>query len=140
MRRILLSGLAIGLLFGLLDGLVNANPLATRLAEVYAPVAREGINVVAGVAIDLFYGLILAATFALIAPVLPGQGGLAKGLAFGLGLWMFRVVMATASAWMMHRVGAAWVGYQLAAGLAETLALGAVTGLLLAPRGRPSGG
>jgi tetrahydromethanopterin S-methyltransferase subunit B len=133
MLRFVLVGLGTGLIFGVMDGLINANPLARRLAEVYAPVARTGVNVLAGIAIDLVYGFAIAGVFALVAPALPGQGGLAKGLALGAGLWFFRTVMAVASAWMMHRVTPGWAGYQLAAGLVEMLVLGAMVGLLLSP-------
>lgn len=120
-----------GVLFAVLDGLINANPLARDLSAVYAPIARQGVNVAAGIAIDLAYGFVIAGTFWLIAPALPGGSGLVKGLALGAGIWVFRVVMSVASTWMTQNVPPALLGYQLATGLAEMLLIGAFVGLLL---------
>lgn len=130
MLNYVLVSLGVGVLFGVLDGLINANPLAQSLMSVYSPVLREGVNVGVGIAIDLAYGFAMTAIFILLMPALPGENGLVKGLVFGLGIWFFRVVMGTASAWMMHRVGGAFVGYQLATGLVEMLMIGAAIGAL----------
>jgi hypothetical protein len=89
-----------GILFGILDGLINANPVAQRLYEVYQPIARASLNVVAGVAIDLAYGFMMAAVFLLIYTCLPGETGIVKGLSFAILVWFFRVVMSVASTWM----------------------------------------
>jgi hypothetical protein len=61
----------------------------------------------------------------LLYPCLPGASGLAKGLSFGLVVWLFRVVMGVAGEWMMFAVPASTLWYKLASGLAEMLALGA---------------
>ena len=122
-----------GILFGVLDGLINANPVASRLYEVYKPIAKTSINLVAGMIIDLAYGFILAALFLLLYPSLPGEVGLVKGVSFGLIAWFFRVVMSVASQWMMYKVPAKALGYSLLAGLGEMLVLGILYGLALPP-------
>ncbi|MCB1516189.1 MAG: hypothetical protein KDJ19_01030 [Hyphomicrobiaceae bacterium] len=131
MLNYVLVSISAGILFGVMDGLINANPLAQSLMSVYAPVARDGVNVPVGIAIDLFYGFAMTAIFMLLAPAIPGESGLIKGLFYGLGVWFFRVVMSAASAWMMHRVSGALVGYQLATGLIEMLVIGALIGGLI---------
>ena len=122
-----------GVLFGILDGLINANPIATRLYEVYKPIAKTSINFVAGMVIDLAYGFIMAAIFLLVYPGLPGEAGLVKGASFALMVWFFRVVMSVASQWMMYKVPWKALVYTLLAGLGETLILGILYGLALRP-------
>jgi hypothetical protein len=131
MLNYVLVSLGAGVLFGVMDALINANPLAQQLYSAYAPVARSDINAAAGIAIDLVYGFAIAAAFLLLAPSLPGSSGLLKGLALGVGMWFFRVVMSVATAWMMHKVPAGLLGYQLVTGLIEMLVLGAFVGLFL---------
>ena len=41
-----------GILFAVLDGLINANPIASKLFEVYKPIAKTSVNLVAGIIID----------------------------------------------------------------------------------------
>jgi hypothetical protein len=120
--------LAAGLLFGVLDGILNGNPLARRLFAAYAPIARPRINVAAGVAIDLAYGFLLAAIYLQLAPSLPGATGLAKGAAYGVVVWFFRVVMAAASNYLTFAIPARALLYTLAAGLLEMLILGLLVG------------
>ncbi len=134
MLNFALVSLGTGILFGFMDGLINANPLAQKLNAVYAPIAKTGINLPAGIAIDLVYGFVIVGIFALLHTALPGQSGLVKGLSLGLGMWFFRVVMGVASAWMTQQVPLALLGYQLATGLAELLILGAFVGILLQTR------
>jgi len=122
-----------GILFGILDGLINANPYATKLFEVYKPIAKTSVNFVAGMIIDLAYGFILAALFLLLYPSLPGESGFVKGVSFGLMVWFFRVVMSVASQWMMFKVPVEALLYSLLAGLGEMLVLGILYGLTLHP-------
>jgi hypothetical protein len=122
-----------GILFGLMDGLINANPLATRLFEVYKPIAKTSLNFVAGIIIDLAYGFILAALFLLLYPSLPGEVGLVKGVSFALMVWFLRVVMSVASQWMMYKVPVKALGYTFLAGLGEMLIIGILYGLTLHP-------
>jgi hypothetical protein len=122
-----------GILFGVLDGLINANPIATRLFEVYKPIAKTSFNFIAGMIIDLAYGFILAGLFLLLYPSLPGESGLAKGLSFALIAWFFRVVMSVASQWMMFEVPPKALIYSLLTGLGEMLVLGLLYGLTLQP-------
>ena len=125
-----------GLLFGVLDGVLNANPLARSFFDVYQPIARTSINVVAGMIIDLMYGFVLAGMFMLLSPALPGSSGLVKGLSFAAGLWFVRVVMGAASTWIMFNIPARTIAYVTAAGLAEMLALGILYGVTLVPEAK----
>ncbi len=120
-----------GILFGILDGVINANPLAQRLYEVYKPIARTSLNPVAGMAIDLVYGFVLAGVFLLLYKSLPGEAGVVKGVSFALLAWFFRVVMQAASQWVMFKVPVETALYSLVAGLGEMLILGALYGLTL---------
>ena len=133
MLRYIIISISSGILFGVLDGVINANPLAQKLNAVYKPIAKTTINVPAGIAIDLIYGFIMAVLFLMIYQSLPGQSGLIKGVVFALIVWFFRVVMATASTWMMYQVPAQTLLYYLVAGLFEMLILGILYGLTLKP-------
>jgi hypothetical protein len=122
-----------GILFGVLDGVINANPLAQRLYEVYRPIAMASVNISAGILLDLAYGFILAGLFLLLYKSLPGRTGLFKGVSFGLLAWFFRVVMYTASQWMMFNVPGETLLYSLSTGLVEMLILGVLYGITLKP-------
>ncbi len=129
----IIVSLVSGVLFGILDAVINANPLAQRLYEVYKPLARTSINPVAGMAIDLAYGFIMAGVFLLLYKSLPGETGLVKGVSFALLVWFFRVVMYTASQWVMFNVPVKALLYSLGTGLGEMLILGVLYGLTLNP-------
>ena len=86
-----------------------------------------------GVALDVAFGLAMAILFVALTPALP-IGWLAKGLAFGLIAWFFRVVMSAASNFVMFQIPAATTIYTLATGLAEMLLLGLLYAVLLRPR------
>jgi len=112
---------------------INANPLAQRLYEVYKPIARTSINPLAGIVIDLVYGFVLAAVFLLLYKSLPGKTGLVKGVSFAVLVWFFRVVMYTASQWVMFNLPVEALLYSLVTGLGEMLILGVLYGLTLKP-------
>jgi len=131
MLRFIISALLTGILFGTMDGLINGNPFAVKLMECYQPIARQSINIPAGLVIDLVYGFIISGIFLLIMPVLPTDYGIIKGLTFGLGIWFFRVVMGAVSNWMMFTVPVKTLVYILLAGLVEMLILGIVNGLII---------
>jgi hypothetical protein len=133
MIRYIIVSLVSGILFGVMDGVINANPLAQKLYEVYRPIARTSLNVVAGSLIDLAYGFILAGIFLVIYEGLPGQSGILKGLSYALLIWFFRVVMYAASTWMMYKVPGQTIFYSLVAGLLEMLVLGVLFGVTLKP-------
>jgi len=133
MIRYIIISVASGILFGILDGVINANPLAQRLYEVFKPMARTSINPLAGMAIDLVYGFIMAGLFLLLYNSLPGETGLVKGVSFAILVWFFRVVMSTASQWIMYNVPVETSLYSLIAGLVEMLILGVLYGLTLKP-------
>ncbi len=133
MGRYVIVSIVSGMLFGILDAVINANPLAQRLFKVFKPIARTSINPVAGIGIDLAYGFILAGVFLLLYASLPGRIGIIKGLSFAIMVWFFRVVMYTASQWMMFNIPTETLFYSLAAGLGEMLILGALYGLALKP-------
>lgn len=120
-----------GLLMAFLDALVNANPLAARLYAVYKPIARTRMNIVAAVAIDLIYGLLMGAIFLVLHSSLPGGNDIVKGLSFGVLVWFFRVAMQAASQWVMFDVPLRSVLYTAAAGLGEMLLMGLFYGLIL---------
>jgi hypothetical protein len=122
-----------GIVFGILDGLINANPLAKRLYEVYKPIAKTSINPIAGIIIDLAYGFVMAGVFLLLYNSLPGETGLIKGVSFAALVWFFRVVMYTASQWVMYTIPIRTLLYSLVAGLGEMLVLGVLYGLTLRP-------
>ena len=131
MTRYIIVSIVSGILFGTMDGFIHANPLAQRLYQVYQPIARTSINALAGTIIDLIYGFVMAGVFLLLYKSLPGGTGLVKGLSFALLLWFFRVVMYTASHWMMYNVPVETLLYSLLAGLGEMLVLGLLYGLTL---------
>jgi hypothetical protein len=133
MVRYIIVSIVGGILFGVLDGLINANPLAQRLYAVYKPIAKTSMNLPAGVAIDLVYGFVMAGVFLLLYKSLPGQVGWMKGISFALLVWFFRVVMYSASQWMMLSVPTGTLLYTLVAGLGEMLILGILYGLALKP-------
>ena len=122
-----------GILFGVLDGVINANPLAQRLYQVYQPIAKTSINPLAGIMIDLVYGFVMAGVFLLLYKSLPGETGLVKGMSLGFLVWFFRVVMYTASQWVMFKVPIEALLYSLVTGLGEMLILGVLYGLTLKP-------
>jgi hypothetical protein len=131
-RYIIVSAIS-GVLFGILDAVVNANPLAQRLNAVYKPIARTSINPLAGTVIDLVYGFAMAGVFLLLYQSLPGEIGLVKGVSFALLAWFFRVVMSTASQWVMFSVPVKTLLYSLVTGLVEMAILGVLYGLTLKP-------
>ena len=122
-----------GILFGILDGVINANPLAQRLYQVYKPIAKTSFNPLPGIVIDLVYGFVMAGVFLLLYKSLPGGTGLVKGVSFALLVWFFRVVMYTASQWVMFNLPVEALLYSLVTGLGEMLVLGVLYGLTLKP-------
>jgi len=122
-----------GILFGILDAVIHANPLAERLYAVYQPIARTAVNPLAGIAIDLAYGFVMAGVFLCLYQSLPGETGLVKGVSFAFLAWFFRVVMSAASQWMMFNVPVETLLYCLVTGLGEMLILGALYALTLKP-------
>lgn len=133
MATYIIVSIVSGILFGVMDGLINANPMATRLYEVYKPIAKPSLYFIAGIIIDLAYGFILAGLFLMLYQSLPGANGLIKGVCFGLIAWFLRVAMSVASQWMMYKVPTKTLIYTLFAGLAEMLVLGILFGLTLHP-------
>jgi hypothetical protein len=123
-----------GMLFGVLDGLINANPFAQSLYEVFKPIAKTTIDPIGGIVIDLAYGFVMAGVFLLLYASLPGEIGLVKGLSFAVIVWFFRVVMYTASQWVMFNVPPSALLYTLVTGLGEMLVLGILYGLTLKPQ------
>jgi hypothetical protein len=132
MRYIIVS-ISSGIIFAVIDGFINANPLAQKLFEVYKSIAKNTVNIWAGIVIDLAYGFIMAGIFLLIFDALPYKSGVMKGLSFGILIWFFRVVMSVASQWMMFNVPVSTLIYTLVTGLAEMLVLGLFYGLTLRP-------
>jgi hypothetical protein len=132
LRYVLVSILS-GILFGVLDGVIHAIPPAQRLYKVYQPLARDTLNPLAGMVIDLAYGFIMAGIFLLLYASLPGESGWIKGLSFAVIAWFFRVVMECASSWIMFKIPLKTLIYTLLTGLGEMLILGILYGLTLKP-------
>jgi len=131
MIRYIIVSIASGFLFGTMDGVINANPFARKLFAAYDPIARETINVPAGIVIDLVYGFAMAGIFLLLYRSLPGQYGVVKGLSYACLVWFFRVLMYAVSQWMMYRVPVGALLYLTVAGLGEMAVLGILYGLTL---------
>jgi hypothetical protein len=138
MSRVVSVGLAAGVALLITDALLNANPLARRLYAAYDPIARPSANALAGSAIDLVLGVILAVLFVTLWPSLPGETGLVKGLSFGVMVWFLRVVMRVASDWMTTTVPVSAHIYTLGGGLIQILLVAALIAVLL-PRPVPAG-
>jgi hypothetical protein len=131
MIRYIIVSVVSGILLGALDAAMNANPLAQRVYEAYKPIARTSVDPLAGIAIDLLYGFVLAGLFLLLYKSLPGRTGLLKGVSFALLAWFLRVVMHAASQWMMFNVPLETSLYSLITGLGEMLIVGVLYGLTL---------
>jgi hypothetical protein len=131
MLRYIVAAVLTGILFGTMDGLINGNPYAVKLLECFNPIARQTINVPAGVLIDLFYGFAISGIFIIIMPVLPAESAIIKGMIYGLGMWFFRVLMGVISYWMMFNIPAKTLVYLLLTGLFEMIILGIINGLIL---------
>jgi hypothetical protein len=131
MTRFIIAAILTGLLFGILDGLINGNPFASRLLECYKPIAKQSINIPAGILIDLVYGFAISGLFMLLFPVLPTEFGIVKGIVFGVGMWFFRVLMNVISSWMMFNIPGKTLAYLLLTGLIEMTLLGILNGLML---------
>jgi hypothetical protein len=133
MTRYIIVSVISGILFGIMDALINANPFARRLYKVYRPIARTTLNPTAGFIIDLVYGFAMAGVFLVLYVSLPGKVGLIKGISFAGIVWFFRVIMNTASQWIMFTVPLKSLAYSILTGLGEMLVLGILYGLVLIP-------
>lgn len=133
MLRYCIVSVVNGILFGILDGIIHANPVAIRLFEAYAPIARSTINAPAGIVIDMAYGFVMGFVFLLVYESLPGEPGVVKGIVFALIVWFFRVLMSAVTQWMMFEVPVTTLLYVTIAGLVEMLVIGIVYGLFLRP-------
>jgi hypothetical protein len=133
MLRYVSVSIICGILFGVMDALINANPLGRKLNEAFKPITRISMNIAAGVIIDLAYGFALAIIFAVLYTSLPGATGLVKGISFAVMVWFFRVIMSTASNWMMFKIPGKTLLYNLVTGLVEMLVIGLICGAWLRP-------
>jgi hypothetical protein len=131
MARFVITAVLSGILFGTMDGFIHGNPYAAKLMECYKPIAKQTINIPAGLIIDLLYGFVISGIFLFISPVLPTEIGIIKGITYGLGMWFFRVVMGVISNWMMFNIPVKTLIYTLLTGLIEMIILGALNGLIL---------
>ena len=128
--RVLIVGAGAGMVFAILDGLLNANPLAQRLYAAYRPIARTSVNAPAGLGFDLIAGIVMALIFVMLSPALPG-GPIAKGVAFGLIAWFFRVAMGVAAQTVMFNIPGWSLVYSLVSGFLEMTVLGVIYGISL---------
>jgi hypothetical protein len=133
MVRYIAISVICGFLFAVMDGVINANPIGRKLNEAFKPIAKTSINMIAGIIIDLVYGFALAGIFVILFNSLPGETGLVKGISLAILAWFLRVVMSTASNWIMYKVPGKTLLYNLFTGLVEMLILGLVCGAWLRP-------
>ncbi len=49
MLRYIIISIIAGVLFGFMDALIHANPLAEELFEIYEPISKESVNIIAGI-------------------------------------------------------------------------------------------
>jgi len=131
MIRFIITAVLTGLFFGILDGLINGNPYAARLMECYRPIARQRINIPAGLLVDLIYGFVISGLYVILIPVFPYESGILKGITFGAGIWFFRVLMNVISSWMMFNIPVKTLFYSLLTGLIEMILLGIFNGMML---------
>jgi hypothetical protein len=131
MTRLLIVGLVAGTAFLVTDGILHANPLARRLYAVYRPIARPSVNSLAGSVVDLVYGVVLTALFAILRQRLPGETGLEKAMSFGAMVWFLRVGMRVAGEWVTTTVPAPTHAYTLVAGLVQILLVSIIIAVLL---------
>jgi hypothetical protein len=131
MLRQVFVGLVAGVALLVLDGIVNANALAQRLYAAYQPIARQSVNALAGSAIDLAFGVILAWLFSALRTSLPGRSSVTKGLSFGVMVWFLRVCMRVAGEWIVTVVPVDVHAYTLAAGFVQVLIVSAIIAVLL---------
>ncbi len=134
MIRYIIVSIIGGIIFGFLDGLINANPLAQRLFSVFKPIAKSSVNIHAGIAIDLFYGFVMAGIYLILYQSIPGESGWIKGLNYGFMIWIFRVLMYVITTWMIYNVPYKTLGYILLTGFGEMLIIGLFYGIFLNPR------
>ena len=135
MTGYILVSVVSGILFAIMDGLINANSFARRLFDIYKPIERTSFNPLVGILIDLVFGFVMAGVFLLLYASLPGDSGLIKGISFAILAWFFRVVMSTASQWVLFNVPGKALLYSLLTGFGEMLILGVLYGLTLKPAG-----
>ncbi len=126
--RVLAIGAGVGVVFAILDGLLNANPVAQHVYAAYRPIARQSVNAPLGLSFDIVSGVVMAILFVSLMPALPG-GPVARGLAFGLMVWFFRVAMGVAAQAVMFNVPGSALAYMLLTGLIEMSILGSLYGV-----------
>ncbi len=131
--RFVIVAFVSGLLLGALDALLQGNPLARESLSLFIPLARDQVNVLAGLGLDLFYGFALAGIFVLLHPSLPGKTGTVKGISFAVLAWFLKIFMNQAAQWLVFPLTASAVAYELAAGLVEMLAVGILYAWTLVP-------
>ena len=134
MIRYIVISIISGVLFGIIDGFINANPIAIKLFSIYSPIARTGVNYIAGMIIDLVYGFVMAYLFIMLYKALPTDNGIIKGISYGLIMWFFRVFMYGISQWMILEMDLKVLFYILITGLFEMLVLGVLYGISLKDR------
>jgi len=122
-----------GVLFATLDVIINANPLGRSLYEVYRPLARDRVNPLLGLAVDLVFGVAMAGIYVVLHDSLPGSSGVVKGLSYAVLMSFFRVVMSVVSQGMTLRIPGKTLVYTLLTGIGESGVIGVLYGLTLEP-------
>lgn len=127
--RFVLAAAIVGALLMVAD-LVSDTSLAAIRSGRNESTNEDRSDLFRRLTMDLVYGVVIAGLFVMLADRLPGDTGIAKGIALGVVVWFVRVLRAT-SAWVANETPRRTLSIGLALGLAEMLLIGVVLGLLL---------
>ena len=129
--RVIIGGIFIGLLMlasGVMSGFFSVAVFKLPIFVSDSTLWRREFNPALSILLDITYGIILAGLFNLLYMSIPGKGVL-KGIAFGLIIWFFKVVMAMGSIRVMFNVSDKILVYWTFSGLLELLVIGSVLGI-----------
>jgi hypothetical protein len=129
--RVIIGGIFIGLLMvtsGMISGFFSVAVFKLPMFVSDSTLWRKEFNPALSILLDISYGIILAGLFNLIYMSMPGKG-VVRGIAFGLIIWFFKVVMAMGSIRVMFNVSDKILVYWTCTGLLEFLMVGMVLGI-----------
>jgi hypothetical protein len=135
-KRLVVAGIVASVLFLVLDavlgtvgGFIGAEAFDLPFEQPPGIEAKMKF----GLIFELINGFMLAATYAVIHPSLPGLGW-KKGISYGLIVWGLRVVMWAFSTYMMTDMAPVLIVINVVTGLIEVLILGIVIAVIYKAR------